>query len=101
MRVPAPSFALVYISTSSLSGTSATQTFATTSVTRLMNTATVDPAVLATSNGHVGLDFLQGYGSTSPQTGNNTRTLVLPSLAVLGAMVASAIILMKAFARAG
>ncbi|KAJ2933936.1 hypothetical protein H1R20_g3144, partial [Candolleomyces eurysporus] len=62
----APSFALVFMDSSSesLSVGQATATFATTAHTRARNTATIDPAVLATSNGHSGLDR-QHMGSTS------------------------------------
>ena len=101
VRVPAPSFALVFLSDPSLEETVATQTFATTALTHVMY-ATVDPAVLATSNGHSGEDFLQGYGSTSPGSGSSaTRTFVLPSLIVVGAMVSGAIMLMRALAGVG
>lgn len=68
IRIPSPGFALVFLTdTTSTSGGDPTATFATTAFTRLRNTATVDPKVLETSNGHRGLaDFL---GSTSPGTG--------------------------------
>ncbi|KAF8949995.1 glycoside hydrolase family 79 protein [Flammula alnicola] len=60
--VPAPGFALVFFDTSvpQLSVGQATQTFATTAKTKVRNTATVDPSVLATSNGHMGM----GAGGT-------------------------------------
>ncbi|KAF8162003.1 glycoside hydrolase family 79 protein [Pholiota molesta] len=41
----------------------ASRTFGTTAVTRTRNTATVDPGVLATSNGHTGMEGV--LGSTS------------------------------------
>ncbi|KDR78254.1 hypothetical protein GALMADRAFT_266767 [Galerina marginata CBS 339.88] len=67
IRVPAPGAALVFLSPSS--GTQAdtagapSKTFATTFRTRTHNTATVDPAVLATSNGHSGMDAVRGSTS--------------------------------------
>jgi hypothetical protein len=46
-------------------------TFATTTRTVAHNTATVDPAVLATSNGHAAKDLNSGgvMGATSPESG--------------------------------
>ena len=40
-------------------------TFSTTFVTKMYGTARVDPAVLATSNGHTGMDAKSELGSTS------------------------------------
>jgi len=59
VTVPAPGFALVFLNDkaytdSTPSGESVT--FATTANTRTLNTATVDPKVLETSNGHSGKD---------------------------------------------
>ncbi len=54
---PAPGAALVFLNDGALSNSGegdAPKTFATTAVTKLHNTATVDQAVLATSNGHGG-----------------------------------------------
>ncbi|KAJ7648642.1 hypothetical protein DFH06DRAFT_1095434, partial [Mycena polygramma] len=71
VKVPAPGFALVFLSDAvySESGSSSTLTFPTTARTQTRNTATVDPSVLATSNGHGA--SLDGLGSTS-QGGRNT-----------------------------
>jgi len=66
VRVPAPGAALVFLNDGALSNSGegdAPQTFATTAVTRVRNTATVDQAVLATSNGHGGGS--RHLGSTS------------------------------------
>ena len=56
--VPAPGFALVFLSPSSpdpdLNLGQATKTFSTTAYTKLRNTATIESSVLATSNGHSG-----------------------------------------------
>ncbi|KAG6856828.1 hypothetical protein H0H87_000305 [Tephrocybe sp. NHM501043] len=61
----APSLAVVFLEDpSSESGTTPAPTFATTAVTKTANTATVDPSVLATSNGHSGKDRIR-LGSTS------------------------------------
>ncbi|TFK33314.1 glycoside hydrolase family 79 protein [Crucibulum laeve] len=64
--VRAPGFALVFMreNDAALEVGQATQTFPTTVYTKGRNTATVDPAVLATSNGHSEKDRLN-LGSTS------------------------------------
>ncbi|KAJ8523178.1 hypothetical protein ONZ45_g296 [Pleurotus djamor] len=49
IRVPAPGFALVFVNEDPRADASDI-TFETTALTRLINTATVDPAVMATSN---------------------------------------------------
>ncbi|KAJ6482192.1 glycoside hydrolase family 79 protein [Mycena vitilis] len=52
--VPAPGFALVFLSDDALTETKggAVQTYSTTAQTKTHNTATVDPSVLSTSNGY-------------------------------------------------
>ncbi|KLO13587.1 hypothetical protein SCHPADRAFT_940250 [Schizopora paradoxa] len=59
VRVPAPGAALVFLNDGALANAGqgdAPQTFATTAVTKLHNTATVDQLVLQTSNGHGGTE---------------------------------------------
>ncbi|EMD34954.1 glycoside hydrolase family 79 protein [Gelatoporia subvermispora B] len=65
VRVPAPGFALVFMTNDALEEATptSTATFATTAYTKTMNTASIDPSVLATSNGHSGKDLQ--LGSTS------------------------------------
>ncbi|KAJ8520351.1 hypothetical protein ONZ45_g2843 [Pleurotus djamor] len=63
VRVPAPGFALVFIN-SDPTVEDSDITFETTAFTKLINTATVDPEVLATSNGMSGKER-QKMGSTS------------------------------------
>ncbi|KAI4522012.1 glycoside hydrolase family 79 protein [Schizophyllum commune Loenen D] len=69
IHVPAPGFALVFLAddaddTDIADKASATKTFATTAQTKTLNTATVDPSVLATANGMNGTE--RGWlGSTS------------------------------------
>ena len=69
VTVPAPGFALVFLSQNdavlSLGEESETKTFATTAYTNVKNTVTVDPTVVATSNGHSGKDRALNRGSTS------------------------------------
>lgn len=49
----------------------ATKTFSTTAHTRAINTATVQSAVLATSNGHSGVDRAQMGGTSSRLRSNS------------------------------
>jgi hypothetical protein len=62
VKVPAPSFALVFFDENSLNSVTPpdTATFSTSTVTRPHNTASVNPLVLATSNGHTGRTFRIG-----------------------------------------
>jgi len=78
--VPAPGFALVFFPPTSsssppqdpyISMSQATKTFSTSAYTRTLNTARVPPSVLATSNGHSGVDREQ-LGSTSSNLKNTS-----------------------------
>ncbi|KAH6912147.1 glycoside hydrolase superfamily [Coprinopsis sp. MPI-PUGE-AT-0042] len=66
IKVPAPGAALVFLSDSAIQEVESgeVKTYATTVQTKTVNTATVDAAVLATSNGHGGFD-VKRVGSTS------------------------------------
>ncbi|KAJ6603190.1 hypothetical protein DFH09DRAFT_1019182 [Mycena vulgaris] len=79
-KVPTPGFALIFLTDTVYSeADTSTLTFPTTARTQTQNTATVDPSVLATSNGHsAGLD---GLGSTS-KGGNKSagRRVYVPVL---------------------
>ncbi|KII85080.1 glycoside hydrolase family 79 protein [Plicaturopsis crispa FD-325 SS-3] len=90
--VPAPGLALVFLSSDALSevSPSTTQTFATTSVTKTANTATVPASVLATSNGHSGSTWR--LSSTSKES-SGVSAMMMPSMGVLGALVFGTIIL--------
>ncbi|KAI0316859.1 glycoside hydrolase family 79 protein [Amylostereum chailletii] len=70
VSVPAPGFALVFLTGAAFAGAtpdaSAVQTFPTTYFTRTINTAQVDPSALATSNGHAGAFGGGGFWATSP-----------------------------------
>ncbi|KAJ7126148.1 glycoside hydrolase family 79 protein [Mycena epipterygia] len=65
VRVPAPGFALVFLTAEA---DISTVTFSTTAYTNTANTATVAPSVLATSNGMSGKDW--ELGSTSSGSNN-------------------------------
>lgn len=100
VRVPAPSFALVFLTDEALSesDSGATQTFATTAGTRTHNTATVESAVLATSNGHSGLDGMP-LGSTSQGSSSGALSRVNAGLATLGAVACGVVVVaLRSFA---
>ncbi|KAF8154310.1 glycoside hydrolase family 79 protein [Crassisporium funariophilum] len=67
ISVPAPCAALVFFGDGAMTETegAGVRTFSTTVVTRTDGTATVDPTVLATSNGHGGTNGPGELGSTS------------------------------------
>lgn len=68
IKVPAPGAALVFLTDSALSEVEEGKatTYPTTAQTKMYNTATIDPAVLATSNGHSGMGQKgKSLGSTS------------------------------------
>ncbi|EKM76173.1 hypothetical protein AGABI1DRAFT_115938 [Agaricus bisporus var. burnettii JB137-S8] len=69
--VKAPGFALVFFNTDDdiTELGQATSTFTTSAHTKFLNTATIDPEVLATSNGHSGKDRAR-MGSTSKGSTN-------------------------------
>ena len=97
IQVPAPSFALVFLSDQALSESDngANMTFPTTSLrTRTVNTATVDPSVLATSNGHGGFRPGVIYSTSKGELESHAASeRVLPSvLALLGVVVGSAVV---------
>ena len=62
--VKAPGFALVFLTDSPVLEDEAPKTFGTSARTRTVNTVTIDPQLLATSNGHSGKDRAK-MGSTS------------------------------------
>ena len=101
VRVPAPGFALVLMNDDAVAEATRyqnTETFATSAVTKLKNTATIDPAVLATSNGNRGMGDLWGSTSFGSNAAPGTAT-VLPSLAALAAMAAGAAVVVRGLSR--
>ena len=67
IKVPAPGAALVFFSDDAQNAASepGASTFPTTAVTKTKNTVTIDPSVLATSNGQNGKARLAQQGGTS------------------------------------
>ncbi|TFK48176.1 hypothetical protein OE88DRAFT_1635030 [Heliocybe sulcata] len=99
IRVPAPGFALVFLSDSAYSDSapSATQTFSTTAVTKTMNTATIAASVLATSNGHSGAN--RALGSTSKGSSGAVVGVRVPGAVALLAMVLGSLVVGRALVR--
>jgi len=91
VNVPAPGFALVFLADAALGEVTpqSTVSFATTARTKIHNTATVDPAVLATSNGHSGS---YPIGSTSKNILKSGGEIIVPSLISLFAGVIGGIL---------
>jgi len=103
ITVPAPGFALVFLTSDPETNPSnQPHTFSTTSMTKVANTVTVDPSVLATSNGSNG-KVLQKMGSTSQgsvQSNNAAAASVRPSVfALILAAVAFTLTLNRGLAR--
>jgi hypothetical protein len=94
IKVPAPSVAVVFFSDSALSEADGgpSTTFGTTTLTKTANTATVDPSLLATSNGHSGMEA--HLGSTSKgSSGTFGMVHAVPGVVVLVAAAAGAAML--------
>ena len=90
VKVPVPGFALVFMSDDAAkeSEPASTATFGTTAVTKYKNTATIDPSVLATSNGQGGQNRLANQGGTSQGGQNGALGVVAPGLAALVSVLA-------------
>ncbi|GLB45268.1 putative glycosyl hydrolase family 79 C-terminal beta domain [Lyophyllum shimeji] len=102
-RVPvkAPGFALVFMTDPTrLVTEEALATFQTTAYTKTMNTATVDPSVLATSNGHSEKERMR-LGSTSPGSVSGTEGLRTwaSGVTVLLALLSGGMVVLMASAR--
>ncbi|RDX49745.1 hypothetical protein OH76DRAFT_1403331 [Lentinus brumalis] len=98
--VPAPGVALVFISPDAQGATDppTTQTYSTTAVTKVKNTVTIDPSVLATSNGDSAKD--RAAGSTSQGSSDAPRTAgVAPGLTLLAMFVTGVWVVVAAMRR--
>jgi len=86
VKVPAPGFALVFLTDNAYTeDTPATPlTFSTTVTSKARVTVSVDPLLLATSNGHSGLEL--HLGSTSKETFTNGGLVFVPSTVALVAL---------------
>jgi hypothetical protein len=89
--VKAPGFALVFLTDSPSVHDEAPVTFATSAQTRTINTVSVDPDVLATSNGKSGKErALMGSTSKGSVSGAVGLRALVPGVAVLLAMLGGA-----------
>ncbi|KAJ7292155.1 glycoside hydrolase family 79 protein [Mycena rebaudengoi] len=93
VRVPAPGFALVYLTDSVYSDKQdPPQTYATTARTKLHNTATIPPEVLATSNGQrQGVLALAGT-SRPPKSAALHNSPVVMSVVIGAAVMGAALV---------
>jgi hypothetical protein len=91
VRVPAPGAAIVFLTSLDETAGAASTTYSTTTYTKTRNTITIDPSVLATSNGHSGQQDSE-LGSTSAGANKNgaERRGVMVGAGVVGAMAAVA-----------
>lgn len=98
--VPAPGVALVFLSSDAQGAVdpSQTETYSTTVVTKSKNTVTIDPSVLATSNGDSAKE--RKMSSTSQGSSSAPRTAgVVPGVTVLVMLVAGAWVVVAAMRR--
>ena len=78
VNVPAPGFALVFLNDQGYTDSTPsgeTITFATTAVTKTINTVTIDPKVLETSNGHSGKDRTDMRSTSKGSSTSSSSTL--------------------------
>ncbi|KAJ3476918.1 hypothetical protein NLI96_g10822 [Meripilus lineatus] len=96
VQVPAPGFALVFFTTDALDEVSPQMpmTFATSALTRTQNTATVDPTVIATSNGHGGADRPRLGSSSRGSVGAANVAAIAPGVAALTSLLAGVTLLL-------
>ncbi|KAH7341484.1 hypothetical protein B0J17DRAFT_765535 [Rhizoctonia solani] len=98
ITVKAPSIVLVFLNDQTLADSTppseGPQTFATTAATKIHNTATIDQAVLATSNGHGGGQYGGGrMGSTSSGSVSSAWRVAVPGIvAVVGGALGAAFV---------
>jgi hypothetical protein len=101
IHVPAPAAALVFLGDDSAaaqggSGDALTQTFSTSALTKTKNTATIDQAVLATSNGNSAKDRLEQAATSKGGLKNAAQRAVVPGTALVLAMIAGAWSILRA-----
>ncbi|KAI0087487.1 glycoside hydrolase superfamily [Irpex rosettiformis] len=84
IKVPAPGFALVFLSSEALSESepSSTMTFATTVTTKTATTATIDSSVLATAQGQSGRDRQHNHATSKGSSGATMTATTLSSTIV-------------------
>ncbi|KAH8977188.1 hypothetical protein EDB86DRAFT_3007728 [Lactarius hatsudake] len=93
VKVPAPSFALVFLTDSAFSAVTpdVPLTYSTSAVTRTANTIFIDPSMLATSNGHYGMEDKKGATSFGSSSGGRSLGDTLMSGSFVLASIAAII----------
>ncbi|KAJ7238588.1 glycoside hydrolase family 79 protein [Mycena haematopus] len=83
VQVPAPGFALVFLTDlpSDAETYGDVETFSTTALTKTINTISINPSVLATSNGQAGADFIEAGTSKGKKPSGAAQ--FLPHLTVV------------------
>ncbi|KAF9233183.1 glycoside hydrolase family 79 protein [Melanogaster broomeanus] len=86
--LPAPCIALIFLTPGAFSESNPTavETFATTAYTKTVNTATMDPSVLATNNGISGVER-EVLASTSNENGAVRVRATIGAVAMLGVVI--------------
>jgi len=98
VKVPAPGFALVFLNDDAFTENDGgpSTTFPTTAQTKTINTITIDPSVLATSNGHSGMGSKLGSTSHGSISAASSLTQALPGIMVVAALVSGAFVVGRA-----
>ncbi|TFK36088.1 hypothetical protein BDQ12DRAFT_737177 [Crucibulum laeve] len=99
--VPAPGVALVFLNDDAQTETDGAPatTFPTTALTKTVNTVTIDPSILSTSNGHSGKSLQLGSTSKGSVSGAESLRNKLGGVALLAALVSGAMILGRGIAQ--
>ncbi|KAI9461990.1 hypothetical protein BJY52DRAFT_1147038 [Lactarius psammicola] len=92
--VPAPGFALVFLTSDALSAVSpaSTLTYPTTAQTRTVNTIYIDPSMLATSGGHSGMENVRGATSPGSSSASSLRGTLPGALALFAAALGAVLV---------
>jgi hypothetical protein len=96
VRVPAPGFALVFLTEAAFSEVDGAtpRTFPTTANTATLNTVRVAPSVLATSNGHTNMGHRGDVTSPGSRGHTSASARTTPVLGVLASVVGGATLLL-------
>ncbi|KAH8977414.1 hypothetical protein EDB92DRAFT_1999798 [Lactarius akahatsu] len=92
--VPAPGFALVFLTSDSLSAVSpaSTVTYPTTVQSRTVNTIFIDPSMLATAYGHSGMGNIRGATSPGSSSASVPRATLPGASALLAAALGAVVV---------
>ncbi|RDX55721.1 glycoside hydrolase family 79 protein [Lentinus brumalis] len=98
IKVPAPGAALVFFSDAAQAAAAdgPIETFSTSIITKSKNTVTIDPSVLATSNGESGKDRLHRGGTSYGAESSGMAAYVAPGIAALISVLAGTAMFIRA-----